>query len=116
MHLQPGTDRCVFLDAARTIYLPVAHGEGKVCFANDDLLEKAKAAGQVALFRLSVLGTLATPQPSRGEHGREPAPLSGMLVRPPASTGTISWVSASCGRFDFSKASKEKRGFVPKGK
>jgi len=49
VYLQPGTDRCVFLDAERTIYLPVAHGQGKVCFADDCLLQKAGTAGQVAL-------------------------------------------------------------------
>ena len=48
VHLQPGTERCVFIDAGRRIYLPVAHGEGKVCFAEPADLERVKASGQVA--------------------------------------------------------------------
>jgi len=48
VYLQPGTDKCVFIDAGRHIYLPVAHAEGKVCFAEPALLERIRADGQVA--------------------------------------------------------------------
>ena len=47
-YLAPAADNCVFIEKDRRIYLPIAHGEGKVCFADDDILEKVKSAGQVA--------------------------------------------------------------------
>ncbi|MBN1766720.1 MAG: phosphoribosylformylglycinamidine synthase I [Sedimentisphaerales bacterium] len=46
--LEPGTDKCVFITPGRRIYLPIAHGEGKVCFAEDTVLEQVKQQGQVA--------------------------------------------------------------------
>jgi len=46
-YLQPATDKCVFIDPERRIYLPVAHGEGKVCFADEAILQRVQA-GQVA--------------------------------------------------------------------
>jgi phosphoribosylformylglycinamidine synthase subunit PurQ / glutaminase len=48
VYLAAGTDKCVFINPGQRIYLPVAHGEGKVCFADDQLLEQARADGQVA--------------------------------------------------------------------
>ena len=48
VYLQPGTDRCVFINSDQRIYLPIAHGEGKVCFANDEALQCVRGAGQVA--------------------------------------------------------------------
>jgi len=48
VYLEPGTDKCVFINPGRRIYLPVAHGEGKVCFADEQVLEQVKAGGQVA--------------------------------------------------------------------
>ncbi|MCP4707719.1 MAG: phosphoribosylformylglycinamidine synthase I [Planctomycetes bacterium] len=48
IYLQPGTDKCVFVEPNQRIYLPIAHGEGKLCFAQPELLEQAQAAGLVA--------------------------------------------------------------------
>jgi len=48
VYLAPGTEQCVFIERGRRIYLPVAHGEGKVCFASREILERVKSAGQVA--------------------------------------------------------------------
>jgi phosphoribosylformylglycinamidine (FGAM) synthase-like amidotransferase family enzyme len=30
VYLRPGTDKCVFIEPGKRIYLPIAHGEGKV--------------------------------------------------------------------------------------
>ncbi|MBN2211138.1 MAG: phosphoribosylformylglycinamidine synthase I [Sedimentisphaerales bacterium] len=49
VYLQPGTDKCVFLDAGRRIYLPVAHGEGKIVFRSEELLQEARDNGLAAL-------------------------------------------------------------------
>jgi phosphoribosylformylglycinamidine synthase len=48
VYLLPGTDKCVFIEPGRTLYLPVAHGEGKVCFTNDDALQQVRSSEQVA--------------------------------------------------------------------
>ena len=48
VYLEPGTDKCVFINAGQRVYLPIAHGEGKVCFADETVYEKVTAAGQVA--------------------------------------------------------------------
>ena len=48
VYLNPGTDKCVFIEPGRRVYLPIAHGEGKVCFADEAVLEKVRADGQAA--------------------------------------------------------------------
>jgi len=47
VYLEPGTDKCVFIEPGRRIYLPIAHGEGKVVFRDEDVLSGLKAAGQI---------------------------------------------------------------------
>ena len=48
IYLEPGTSNCVFVDPKRRLYLPIAHGEGKVCFADDEVYNKVVANGQIA--------------------------------------------------------------------
>ena len=48
VHLEPGTSRCVFIDPKRRLYLPIAHGEGKVCFMDDQVFQTVKDNGYVA--------------------------------------------------------------------
>ena len=48
VYLQPGTTRCVFVDPDRRLYLPVAHGEGKIVAKDTATLERIKAGGHVA--------------------------------------------------------------------
>lgn len=48
VYLEPGTDKCVFINPGQRLYLPVAHGEGKMAFANDEIFNTVKANGQVA--------------------------------------------------------------------
>lgn len=50
VYLQPGSDRCVFIEAGRRIYLPIAHGEGKVVSKDSQVLEELKS-GQYVAFR-----------------------------------------------------------------
>ena len=47
-YLQPGTDNCVFINPGQRIYLPIAHGEGKVVTNTPETLEKLKSNGHVA--------------------------------------------------------------------
>lgn len=48
VHLLPQTDRCVFIEPERQIYLPVAHGEGKVVTADEATIERLKSEGYIA--------------------------------------------------------------------
>jgi len=49
VYLEPAADNCVLLDAGRRIYLPVAHGEGKVVTRDAAALERLRSEGYVAL-------------------------------------------------------------------
>jgi len=48
VYLAPQTDKSVFIEPGRKIYLPVAHAEGKVVTKDDATLEKLKSEGHVA--------------------------------------------------------------------
>jgi len=48
VYLQPGTDRCVFINPDQRIYLPIAHGEGKIVCDSEQTLETVKTGGYVA--------------------------------------------------------------------
>lgn len=80
-YLQPGTSKCVFLNSDQRIYLPVAHGEGKVRFANDAVFDRVKANGQIALRYVD----------ANGEFGDYP-------VNPNGSTDHIAGLCDATGR------------------
>lgn len=48
VHLAPQTDKCIFIERGRCIYLPVAHGEGKVVTRDKVILEKLTSEGHIA--------------------------------------------------------------------
>lgn len=48
VHLATQTERCVFIDRGRQIYLPIAHGEGKVVTKDKATLEKLRSEGHIA--------------------------------------------------------------------
>ena len=48
VHLAPGASKCVFIEPEKRIYLPIAHGEGKVVCKDDSVLETLKSNGNVA--------------------------------------------------------------------
>ncbi|MBC8471134.1 MAG: phosphoribosylformylglycinamidine synthase I [Planctomycetes bacterium] len=48
VYLAPQTDKCVFIESGRQIYLPVAHAEGKIVTKDDAALDELKSAGHVA--------------------------------------------------------------------
>jgi len=48
VYLAPQTDKCIFMEPGRQIYLPVAHAEGKVVTKDDATLYKLKSEGHVA--------------------------------------------------------------------
>ena len=48
VYLEPVTDRCVFIEKGRRIYLPIAHGEGKVVTKDQPTLNKLQTENYVA--------------------------------------------------------------------
>ena len=48
VYLAPQTERCIFIEPGRQIYLPVAHGEGKVVTKDKATLGKLKSEGHIA--------------------------------------------------------------------
>jgi phosphoribosylformylglycinamidine synthase len=48
VYLTPQTEKCVFIEPGIQIYLPVAHGEGKVVTKDEATLERLKSEGHVA--------------------------------------------------------------------
>lgn len=81
VHLKPGTDKCVFVNKDEVIYLPVAHGEGKVLAKDEDVLEQMKSGGHIAFRYVD----------SQGQPGDFP-------VNPNGSTDDIAGLTDSTGR------------------
>jgi len=48
VYLEPQTDRCVFIEPGRRVYLPVAHGEGKVVTQDKQSLDQLRSNGHIA--------------------------------------------------------------------
>jgi phosphoribosylformylglycinamidine synthase len=48
IHLTPGTDKCVFIEKGRNLYLPIAHGEGKIVANSPESLRQIAEQGCVA--------------------------------------------------------------------
>ncbi len=49
VYLEAAADRCVFVQQGARIYLPIAHGEGKVVCKDTTVLDKLKGDGHIAL-------------------------------------------------------------------
>jgi len=48
VYLSPQTERCVFIEPGRQIYLPIAHAEGKIVTKDQATLDKLKSEGHLA--------------------------------------------------------------------
>jgi phosphoribosylformylglycinamidine synthase len=81
VYLAPQTDRCVFIEKGRQIYLPIAHGEGKVVTKDEQTLEKLRNDGFVAFKYVD-------------ENGQE----GGYPINPNGSIGSIAGLTDSTGR------------------
>ncbi|MGA2071339.1 MAG: phosphoribosylformylglycinamidine synthase I [Sedimentisphaerales bacterium] len=81
VYLAPQTDRCVFIEKGRQIYLPVAHGEGKIVTKDQPTLEKLQSGGFVAFKYVD-------------ENGNE----DGYPVNPNGSMASIAGLTDSTGR------------------
>lgn len=58
VYLAPGTDKCVFIAPGQRIYLPIAHGEGKVLCSGEGVLETLKSNGNIAFRYVDADGNL----------------------------------------------------------
>ena len=81
IYLLPQTDRCVFIEPERQIYLPIAHGEGKLVTRDSETLQRLKSEGYVAYKYVD----------KNGEEGPYP-------VNPNGSTESIAALTDSTGR------------------
>lgn len=81
VYLAPQTDKCVFIEPGRQIYLPVAHAEGKVITKDSAAFEHLKSKGQVAFKYVD----------ENGNEGDYP-------VNPNGSMGSIAGLTDTTGR------------------
>ncbi len=81
VYLAPQTDRCVFIEPGQRIYLPIAHGEGKVVMKNDESLQSLKTEGYIAFEYVD----------ENGQEGDYP-------INPNGSVDSIAGLTDSTGR------------------
>ena len=86
VYLAPQTDRCIFIEGGRPlggrqIYLPIAHGEGKVVTKNEAVLERLKEKGHIAFKYVD----------ENGQEGPYP-------INPNGSVDSIAGLTDSTGR------------------
>ncbi len=81
VYLAPQTERCIFIESGRGIYLPIAHGEGKVVTYDEDTLEELKSEGHIAFKYVD----------ENGEEGGYP-------VNPNGSVDSIAGLTDTTGR------------------
>jgi phosphoribosylformylglycinamidine synthase subunit PurQ / glutaminase len=81
VYLEPQTDRCVFIEPGKRIYVPIAHGEGKIVAKNAEALLKLKSEGCVAFKYVD----------ANGQEGPFP-------INPNGSTESIAGLTDKTGR------------------
>jgi phosphoribosylformylglycinamidine synthase len=81
VYLAPQTNRCVFLEPERRIYLPIAHAEGKVVAKDQQSLDALMSEGDVAFKYVD----------ANGEEGPYP-------INPNGSVASIAGLTDSTGR------------------
>ncbi|MEJ2701671.1 MAG: phosphoribosylformylglycinamidine synthase I [Sedimentisphaerales bacterium] len=81
VYLAPQSQRCVFIEAGRQIYLPIAHAEGKVVTKDASTTERLKAEEYLALKYVD-------------ENGNE----AGYPVNPNGSVDSIAGLTDTTGR------------------
>ena len=81
VYLAPQSDKCIFIEPGKQIYLPIAHGEGKVVTKDEDTIEKLKSYGHIAFKYVD----------ENGDEGRFP-------VNPNGSMASIAGLTDSTGR------------------
>ena len=81
VYLAPQTENCIFIEPGRQIYLPIAHGEGKVVTKDEATLDELKAEGHIAFKYVD----------ENGEEGDYP-------INPNGSVDSIAGLTDTTGR------------------
>jgi phosphoribosylformylglycinamidine synthase len=81
VYLAPQTEKCIFIEPGRQIYLPIAHAEGKVVTKDEAALKTLKSEGYVAFKYVD----------ENGEEGPYP-------VNPNGSVDSIAGLTDTTGR------------------
>ena len=81
VYLTPQTEKCIFIEPGKQIYLPIAHAEGKVVTKDEAALERLKFEGSVAFKYVD----------EKGEEGPYP-------VNPNGSVDSIAGLTDTTGR------------------
>jgi phosphoribosylformylglycinamidine synthase I len=81
VYLSPQTEKCIFIEPGRQIYLPIAHAEGKVVTKDEAALETLKSEGYVAFKYVD----------EKGQEGPYP-------VNPNGSVDSIAGLTDTTGR------------------
>ncbi len=81
VYLYPQTEKCIFIEPGRQIYLPIAHAEGKIVAKDQATLDELKSEGHLAFKYVD-------------EHGRE----GGYPVNPNGSADSIASLTDATGR------------------
>ena len=81
VYLAPQTERCIFIEHGRQIYLPIAHAEGKVVTKDPGTLEQLKSSGHVVFKYVD----------ENGEEGSYP-------INPNGSVDSIAGLTDATGR------------------
>ena len=81
VYLNPQTERCVFIEPGRQIYLPIAHAEGKIVTKDQATVDKLKSEGHLAFKYVD-------------ENGRE----GGYPINPNGSTDSVAGLTDTTGR------------------
>jgi phosphoribosylformylglycinamidine synthase len=81
VYLEPQTDRCVFIEPGKRIYVPIAHGEGKIVPKDAEALQRLKSEGYVAFKYVD----------ANGQEGPFP-------INPNGSTESIAGLTDKTGR------------------
>jgi phosphoribosylformylglycinamidine synthase len=89
VHLRVTSDRCVFLRGIETMYLPVAHAEGKFVARDATMLEQLFSAGQLPLCYVNGSGDESVSP------GDQPLPFP---LNPNGSQANVAGVCDATGR------------------
>jgi phosphoribosylformylglycinamidine synthase len=81
VYLEPQTEKCIFIERGRRIYLPIAHGEGKFVTKDKSTLDKLKSDRHIAFKYVD----------SSGNEGDYP-------INPNGSTASIAGLTDATGR------------------
>lgn len=81
VYLAPQTEKCIFIEPGRQIYLPIAHAEGKVVTKDEPTLEKLRTEGHIAFKYVD----------KNGEEGDFP-------INPNGSVASIAGLTDTTGR------------------